>query len=113
VTPPLIKPTTNVSNKNNVWKIKIAHLNIRSLKNQSHFIEAREFVTTNSIDIFIISETWLNSTVKNVEIDGYKLIRLDRLHRKGGGVCVYIRSSIKASRLKDLSSISDTNFHQL
>lgn len=106
---------TNISNKSTFGNIKIAHLNIRSIKNRAHFIEAREFVTTNNIDIFTISETWLNSTVKNVEIeiDGYKLIRLDRLHRKGGGVCAYIRSSIKASRLKDLSSISDTNFHQL
>ena len=61
-----------------------------------------------------ISETWLNSTVTNKEIiiEGYKLHRLDRLHKKGAGVCLYIRNDIKANILKDISQISDCNFHQ-
>jgi hypothetical protein len=39
-----------------------------------------------------MSETWLNSTVTNGEIaiDDYKIYRLDRLHKKGGGN-IYIR----------------------
>ena len=51
-----------------------------------------------------ISESWLNSSVTNREIaiDDYKIHRLDRLHKKGGGVCAYIKKNIKA-----------TNFHQL
>ncbi|CAB4034843.1 Hypothetical predicted protein, partial [Paramuricea clavata] len=62
-----------------------------------------------------VSETWLNTSVTNkeIEIEGYKLHRLDRLHKKGGGVCVYIRKDIKSLVLKDLSYISETNFHQL
>ena len=40
-------------------------------------------------------------------------IVLDRLHKKGGGVCAYIRKDIKSLVLKDLSYISETNFHQL
>ena len=31
----------------------------------------------------------------------------------GGGVCVYTRNNLKAKVLKDLSSISERNFHQL
>ncbi|CAB3981754.1 Hypothetical predicted protein [Paramuricea clavata] len=92
--------------------LKIVHVNIRSLRNTDHLIQVREFAKSENIDVLTISETWLNSTVTNKEItiDGYKLHRLDRLHKKGGGVCLYIRNDIKENILKD---ISDCNFHQL
>ena len=69
--------------------------------------------------ILAISESWLNSSVKNaeVEIDGYSLSRLDRSRKieneSGGGVCVYMRKTLKSKVLKDLSGILDTGFHQL
>ncbi|CAB4010846.1 Hypothetical predicted protein, partial [Paramuricea clavata] len=95
--------------------LKLVHLNIRSLKNNAHFLELRKFTKFNKIDVLIVSETWLNTSVTNkeIEIEGYKLHRLDRLHKKGGGVCAYIRKDIKSLVLKDLSYISETNFHQL
>ena len=37
----------------------------------------------------------------------------DRLHKRGGGVCAYVRKDLKSSVLKDLTSISERNFHQL
>ena len=46
-------------------------------------------------------------------MEGYKLSILDQLHMGGGGVCVYTRNNLKAKVLKDLSSISERNFHQL
>ena len=43
--------------------------------------------------------------------------RLDRPRNKknefGGGMCVYMRKTLKSKVLKDLSEISDTGFHQL
>ena len=49
----------------------------------------REFTLEHKPDI-AISESWLNSTVTNaeIEIEGFKVIRLDRLHKIGGGVCI-------------------------
>lgn len=46
-----------------------------------------------------VTETWFNSknTDDTVAIAGYTLIRRDRLKRKGGGVCVYIRHLLDAS----------------
>ena len=37
-----------------------------------------------------ISETWFNASVQNKEynVDGYKLMRLDRHSKTGGGVCL-------------------------
>ena len=39
--------------------------------------------------------------------------RLDRLRKTGGGVCAYIKDSLKTKPLKDLSGISDSGLHQL
>ena len=69
--------------------------------------------------ILAISESLLNSSVKNaeVEIDGYSLSKLNRprnvKNELGGGVCVYMPKTLKSKVLKDLSRISDTGFHQL
>ena len=74
-------------------KIKIAHLNVRSFKNRDHLIEMRQLAHENNYNVIAISESWLNSSVINteVEIAGYKLYRMDRLNRLGGDVCVYTR----------------------
>ena len=88
---------------------------MRSLRNTAHFLLLKELVNTNKIDVLTISETWLNTTMTNkeLEIEGFKLHRLDRLHKKGGGVCPYARKNIKSSLMKELTQISDTSFHQL
>ena len=95
--------------------LNIVHLNIRSLRNIVHLTEVKELVKLKNIDVLTISESWLNSSVTNREIaiDDYKIHRLDRLHKKGGGVCAYIKKNIKATVLKDLSKVSVSNFHQL
>ena len=66
-------------------------------------------------DVLVISESWLNSTTTDaeVEIAGYKITRLDRTKKIGGGVCVYTRLSLKIKRLKDMSVTSETGFQQL
>ena len=58
--------------------IRIAHLNIRSLKSREHFILLRDSVVSNSFDIFTISETWLDSSVNNesIHIPGYFFFKI-------------------------------------
>ena len=96
-------------------KLRIAHLNVRSIKNRNHLIQVRELMKDRNYDILALSESWLNSTVTNaeVEIEGFKLTRLDRLGKTGGGVCVYSKSSIKVKCLKNITGISEFGFHQL
>ena len=48
-----------------------------------------------------------------VEIEGYKLSRLDRTTKSGGGVCIYTRTSLKVKILKELTGKSPSGFHQL
>ena len=49
--------------------IRIAHLNVRSIKNREHFILTKEFVMKNDFDIFTVSETWLDNTVQDLEVE--------------------------------------------
>ena len=95
--------------------VKIGHLNICSLKNREHYILIRELVMENDFDIFTISETWLNKTVADVEVEfpGYTIHRLDREKKLGGGVCAYVKEGYKIDRLNELSSISDSGLHQM
>ena len=94
---------------------KLAHLNIRSLRNTAHLIQIKEFILKTKAEVLTLSETWLNTTIMNAEISivGYALYRQDRLNKRGGGVCAYIRNDIKVSKLKEISSVSENYFHQL
>ena len=52
-----------------------------------------------------ISESWLDSshTDESVKIEGYNVIRRDRLTH-AGGVCVYIREDIVFNQRPDLQN---------
>ena len=54
-------------------------------------------------------------TITNAEIyiESYTLYSQDRLNKRGGGVCAYIRNDIKVSKLKEISCVSENYFHQL
>ena len=96
-------------------RISIAHLNAESLKNRVRFTEVKEMALEKNFDILSFSETWFNTSVSNasVHLDGYNIFRLDRLRKKGGGVCAYVKSSLKVKTLKDLTRTSDSGLQQL
>ena len=85
------------------------------MKNREHFVQVKQLILDNQYNIFAVTESWLNSNVTNSEfqIEGYNLIRLDRLKKVGGGVCAYVHSSLKAQRVKELTATSHTGFQQL
>ena len=58
----------------------------------------------NDIDIGCFTETWLKSTVPNstIDIGGFNLIRQDRTFAQHGGVCIYIKDSMKFTALNEL-----------
>ena len=79
----------------------IAHLNVRSLKNKEHFILAKDLAKKHKLDIFTISESWLNESVSDLEVEfpGFSLFRLDRTYKIGGGVCVFVNNSLKMRKI--------------
>ena len=85
----------------------IFYQNVRSLKstywdNSSNSKESKlscfhDVVMTNQFDVIALSETWLDSSVSNDELipNGYMIIRRDRQDKRGGGVLLAVKDSIK------------------
>ena len=71
----------------------ICSLNAPSLL--KHKDEIEMLLHDNKIDILALNETKLDETISkcHTEIDGYNHERYDH-NRHGGGVCIYLKSSI-------------------
>ena len=96
--------------------MSVAHLNVRSVASRENFYLLKQTVTTNSFDIFTVSESWLDRTVCDADIliPGYTTFRQDRgPHKRGGGVHVYVKDIYKACVIEKWSSVSESNFQQL
>ena len=70
--------------------------NARSLPSKIGELEA--LVHEENYDLIGIAESWLHSSHDwAINIPGYALFRKDRVKRRGGGVCLYVRSDLKVS----------------
>ena len=78
------------------------HLNVRSLIPKLD--EIKLLLLKRNITVLALSETWLNDSVSDSEIDihGYVVVRKDR-NRHGGGVCLYVNCSIAFNPRTDLN----------
>ena len=88
--------------------LHLAHLNVRSMLSPNTFDMLSRQIRDSDIDIFTLSETWLNEAIPStlLRLDQYNFTRLDRNWRdpgagnqvkKGGGLPCYIKSNIKYS----------------
>ncbi|CAJ0940289.1 unnamed protein product, partial [Ranitomeya imitator] len=76
--------------------------NARSLTNKMEELEAE--ISTGDFDIVGITETWLDESYDwAVNLQGYSLFRKDRKNRRGGGVCLYVKSCLKSTLREDIS----------
>ena len=80
---------------NNSKGLRFIHLNTRSLLHKLD--ELREKL--KAFDVIVFSETWLDSATSDSMLNwkDFQLVRRDReemRNKKGGGVCIYIRSTI-------------------
>ena len=78
------------------------HLNVRSLIPKLD--EIKLLLLKRNITVLALSETWLNDSVSDSEIDihGYVVVRKDR-NRHGGGVCLYVNCNIAFNPRIDLN----------
>lgn len=73
----------------------ILHLNVRSLINKVELI--RQILEDEKIDALCLTESWLTSYISDdlIKVDGYKILRKDRVNelgkRKGGEICIYVK----------------------
>ena len=63
-----------------------------------------------SLDVYCLSETFLTETINDsyLCIDGYTFVRKDSLHKRGGGLIMYVRDGISYKRRKDLEGPIET-----
>ena len=82
------------------------YLNARSLTNKIALLQ--NYVNECKPSIIVVTETWAKSDIPDgfYTISGYKLIRADRLDKRGGGVIAYIIETINSSQIF-LNSCSD------
>ena len=108
------KLSRNQAMKNQKHLMSVTHLNVRlrRLAKISTFSKTLLSITS----IFTISESWLDSTICDADIliPEYTTFRQDRgLHKRGGGLLVYVKNIYKASLIEKWSSTSESNFQQL
>ena len=81
--------------------LKVAHLNICSLRNKIDELRCLQLLC--KFEVLAIRETHHDKTVSDtvLNIDGMKLLRLDRKGRKGGGCALYFAEYLHAIHRKD------------
>lgn len=98
-----------ISNDVKASNLNIAQLNIRSLRNKVD--EVRIILSSCKFDILALTETHLDSTISNgqLQVDGYRIIRRDRQRAnkkqigRGGGCLLYVIDNLSAIHLRSLS----------
>ena len=87
--------------------LKIAHLNIRSLRHKTDLLRL-EGLDTKTLDILTLSETWLDQSFEDSEValPGFSCVRMDRTGTKKGfgGVAIYVREGLPFKIRSDLNS---------
>ena len=73
--------------------LTIEHINAQSL--QSNYEEVKLLIQERDVDVLCVSETWLHSHTSDdlIAIPDYILFRNDG--GRGGGVCIYVRNTLK------------------
>ena len=82
--------------------VRMCHINVRSLSTNT--LLAIEATLSDTCDIITLSETYLNnnSNMNVLKLNGYRPLEyLNRPDRPGGGVGIYVKNFIIASRRSD------------
>ena len=80
------------------------HLNAQSMFLKMS--ELRILAKENKPAVLSITETWLNDSFTNesIKIEGYNIVRRDRIGRSAGGVLMYIREDLSFNPRTDLQN---------
>ena len=95
------KPVTKCPENISIAGYKCMCLNARSIINKKN--ELNIMVEDTDPHINGLTESWANIDITYAELGltGYVMFRRDRIGRRGGGVILYIKESIKLEREAD------------
>ena len=98
--------------KANSNHLSICHLNVQSLA--STFTEFEVMLHQHRFDIITLSETWLKNNlevIKHITIPGYKMEYNNRIHKRGGGVGLYIHENLQYKIRSDITRRDESIEH--
>lgn len=98
-------------------KLNICSINIQSLCARQ-FTKFHEFQTCfldSKLDIICLTESWLTEEIPDdlISLQGYKLVRNDRIYGRGGGICVYIKNDLNHKILSMSEHLLDAAYSNL
>ncbi|XP_058796083.1 uncharacterized protein LOC131666967 [Phymastichus coffea] len=82
--------------------LKIVFWNCRSIRARIEEIPK----ILQKIDILVCVESWLNDQDKGLHFPSFKTIRIDRMHKKGGGIVIFITNNLVYVQIHNLVSPS-------
>ena len=97
---------TNPGPDDVIKALRFCHVNARSILKSGRLEELYlELCSLHEFDVIGISESHLDSKIPDVDVEfnNYSVFRLDR-NRQGGGVALYVRSSLACVRRYDLET---------
>ena len=106
IQPGFVKSVLKRLRSNHPQQIIIGHLNINSIRNKFDIMKP---MLMHDLDIFMVTETKLDDSfpVSQFNVEGFSTpFRLDR-NKNGGGIILYIRSYIIASKLTSFTFPND------
>lgn len=74
------------------------YLNIKSMATKREQLE--NLLVNSNIDFLGLTETWLTYYLALIVMPGYDVFRKDRDHGRGGGVLLYVKSTIKCKQIE-------------
>ena len=102
---------TNIESANlpDYNSVIICIINARSVRNKT--TDILDHIHEHDLDIVVITETWLTNKDSDLSVtraltpSGYNLIHHPRCSRRGGGIAILLKESVKATSLKTFSNI--------
>ena len=84
--------------------LRVAYHNINRLINKLDKLKLILDTHKSPLDLYCICETFLTLTIDDncLKNNGYSFFRKDRLHKRGGGILMYIHNSLNFQRRQDL-----------
>ena len=86
--------------------LKFAHINVRSRRNKT--VQIHNFIAENEFDILFMTETWLydqgdEAYVTEMIPDGFQFHSFPRCGKRGGGIALVSKCSLKSISIKRLN----------
>ena len=77
----------------------------------SKFDDLENYISslTSQFDVIALSETWLkaDTNLALYQLNDYYMYQLDRVSRKGGGVAIYVKNTLKHRLLNQMTYVND------